>query len=247
MGGIDMEYWLDTSETIADGLGFSHFDGLHLTWLLIGVVFIAALCVYYRRQDRPRRDRLRRIVAGAVVADEVFKMAMLFIGGRYDASYLPLHLCSVNIILIAVHALRPGVTLDNYLYTVGIPGALAALLFPSWTGLPLINFMHLHSFTLHILLVAYPVMLLSGGDLKPGWRHIPRCIGLLALLAMAALAVNLMLDTNFMFLMSANKGNPLYIFRQLFGDHRVGFAVLIPAILLVMYTPLELIRKLRNQ
>ena len=50
-----------------------------------------------------------------------------------------------------------------------------------------------------------------------------------------------------MFLMEAEPGNPLYIFEQLWGDHRLGFAVLIPAILAVMYAPLELMRKIRKK
>ena len=241
-----MKYWFDTVETIPEGVGFSHYSGIHLAWIIGGVALMLLLGLCYRSRTAEQRGILRKILALAVVADEIFKMVMLTLGGRYLPDYLPLHLCSVNIILIAVHAWRPSVTLDNFLYTVGIPGALAALLFPSWTSLPLGNFMHIHSFTVHILLVAYPVMLLFGGDLKLSWRFIPRCIGLLSVLAVVALAVNLLLDTNFMFLMFAEPGNPLYTFEQLCGDHRIGFAVLIPVILLVMYLPLELVRKLKK-
>ena len=241
-----MKYWFDTVETIPEGVGFSHYSGIHLAWIIGGVALMLLLGLCYRSRTAERRGILRKILALAVVADEIFKMVMLTLGGRYLPDYLPLHLCSVNIILIAVHAWRPSVTLDNFLYTVGIPGALAALLFPSWTSLPLGNFMHIHSFTVHILLVAYPVMLLFGGDLKLSWRFIPSCIGLLSVLAVVALAVNLLLDTNFMFLMFAEPGNPLYTFEQLCGDHRIGFAVLIPVILLVMYLPLELVRKLKK-
>ena len=242
-----MKYWFDTVETISGGVGFSHYDGLHLLWLAGGAVFMLALGLWYRSRGESQRAVLRKVMALAIIADEVFKMAMLTIGGRYLPDYLPLHLCSVNIFLIAIHAWRPSVTLDNFLYTVGIPGALAAMLFPTWTELPLGNFMHIHSFTVHILLVAYPVMLLFGGDLKLGVRYAPRCIVLLAGLAVIALGFNLLLGTNFMFLMEAEPGNPLYVFEQLWGDHRLGFAVLIPAILAVMYAPLELMRRVRKK
>ena len=240
-------YFLDTVETIEQGHGFSHFDQIHLAWLLGGAAFILMLSLGYRAQKPENRRRMRRWLAAAIVADELFKMTMLTIGGRYLPSYLPLHLCSVNILLIAVHAWKPNVTLDNFLYTVGIPGALASMLFPTWTELPVLNFMHLHSFTVHILLVAYPVMVLAGGDLNLRARFIPRCISLLCSLAVVALAANLALGTNFMFLMEAEPGNPLYIFGQLWGDHRLGFAVLIPAVLAVMYLPLELVRRLRKK
>ncbi len=241
-----MEFWFDTVETIPDGVGFAHYDGLHLSWLAAFVVFTVVVSIIYRTQKPEGRAWMRKMMALAIVGDELFKMVMLTIGGRYLPTYLPLHLCSVNIMLIAIHAWRPNETLDNFLYTVGIPGALAALLFPTWVELPVVNFMHIHSFTVHILLAAYPVMVLAGGDLRPDWRRIPRCLALLTILAVIAGFVNDLLDTNFMFLESASKGNPLYFFKQAFGDHRIGFAVILPAVLVLMYAPLELWRKFRK-
>ena len=151
-------YFMDTVETIEPGHGFTHYDGYHLLWLGILIVFTAALALLYRRQDAATRANWRKRVAVAIVLDEVWMMFWLAVGGNYTLDYLPLHLCSINIVLIAVHAWRPNRTLDNFLYGVCIPGALAAMLFPTWYSLPALNFMHLHSFTLHILLIAYPVL-----------------------------------------------------------------------------------------
>lgn len=232
-----MKYWFDTSETIQKGVGFTHFDPSHLFWLVCTVLFILCLCRVYRHSGSDARIRLRKGMAAAILGNELFKTVMLLIGGNWNPDYLPLHLCSVNIILIAIHAVRPGKLLDNFLYAVCIPGAAAALLFPSWTKLPVMNFMYLHSFTVHILLMAYPIMLCAGGDLKPDHRYIPKCVALLGTLALVALCANLVFDTNFMFLMSASKSNPLYVFKKLFGSHLVGFAVLIPVVFGVMYLP----------
>lgn len=180
-----------------------------------------------------------------LLADELFKVVMLVIGNRYEPSYLPLHLCSINIFIIAFHACKPLRVFDGYLYTVGIPGALAALLFPSWTALPLQNFMHLHSFTVHILLAMYPIVLTVGGEIVPRVRDIWKY--LLALLGMAIpiYFVNVYLNTNFMFLMSADDGNPLAVFEKMWGNHLLGFPVLIAAVLLVMYVPLGIFRRIR--
>ena len=119
-----MKYWLDTVETVSEGVGFSHFGGLHLLWLAGGAVFMLALGLCYRSRDEKQRAAMRKAMA---------------------------------------------------------------------------------------------------------------------------LGFNLLLGTNFMFLMEAEPGNPLYVFEQLWGDHRLGFAVLIPAILAVMYGPLELVRKFRKK
>ena len=238
---------MDTSETIPDGVGFAHFDGIHLTWLAVASVVMAANALWYRKLGELGRSRWNKTVAVLLLGNELFKMIMLFIGNRYTPSYLPLHLCSINIFLIAVHAWHPTEMLSNFLYTVCIPGTVAALLFPSWTKLPVLNFMHLHSTTVHIELLMYPLVLAVNGVLKPSAKGIPKCLLLLVGLAAVALVVNLILDTNFMFLMEAEPGNPLYLFEQAFGNHLIGFPILIAAVLVVMYVPMELHRRYKKK
>ena len=241
--GISLQYLLDTVETIPAGIGFSHFSVFHLAWLGAFILFTLGCCLLYRRLGSAGRKRMRFFIAAVIVADELFKMAVLIIGSRYTPDYLPLHLCSINIFVICFHALRPGRLTDNFLYTICIPGALAALLFPTWTSLPPANLMLIHSFTVHILLAAYPIMLVCGGDIRPDIRYLPKCLLLLAGLAMVALAVNLTLGTNFMFLMSASEGNPLHWFQRVFDSHLVGFPVLIAGVVIVMYAPVQLLRR----
>ena len=231
-----MQYFLDTSDTIPSGLGFSHYDATHIAWLFALVIFTVAMCLVYRRLSSEDGKRLfRRIFAGVVLFDEAWKWFWLILGGNVTVGYLPLHLCSINIVMITLHAWRPSKLLDNFLYLICIPGALAALLFPNWTKLPLANFMYWHSFTVHILLVAYPIILLVGKSIRPKARYILPCLGMLIAMAVPIYLFNLAFDTNFMFLMEADEGNPLYAFEQIFGSHLVGFPIIIAAVVLVMY------------
>lgn len=242
-----MSYFMDTTETIPDGVGFSQYGGLHIVWLLFFAVIMVANCVWYRKMTLTAQIRWKKTIAALLVIDELYKVIFLIAGGRYTASYLPIHLCSINIFIIAIHAWKPSKILSGFLYTVCIPGALAALLFPSWTALPLANFMHIHSFTVHILLALYPIVLGVAGELKPEVRKIPQYLLLLLVMAIPIYGVNLLLDTNFMFLMSVDEGNPLYIFEQLLGNHLLGFPVLIAGILIVMYVPMVIFRKVRKK
>lgn len=242
-----MQYFLDTTETIPSGVGFSHFSLIHFIWLALFVAVTVINCFWYRKLKDKGRNIWRKTVSFLLIADEIFKDVMLIIGGRFTASYLPLHLCSLNIILISVHAWWPSKTLSGYLYTVGIPGAIAALIFPSWTSLPFGNFMHLHSFTVHILLAMYPIVLGMSGELAPQLRQLPKYMLFLVAMAIPIYGINLLLDTNFMFLMHADAGNPLYLFEQLWGNHLYGFPVLIAAVLIIMYLPMEVFRKLRKR
>lgn len=240
-----MQYFLDTTETIPASVGFAQFGRLHLVWLFLFVATTVANCIWYRKMGSLGRKQWKRTIAFLLLFDELFKMAMLAVGGRYTYSYLPLHLCSINIFLILLHVFRPNKTIGVFLYTVCIPGALAALLFPSWTALPLGNFMHLHSFTVHILLALYPIVLFASGELRPRAKDLPKCLALLIVMAILIYGINLLLDTNFMFLMQADPGNPLLLFEELWGNHLYGYPVIISAVLLVMFLPLELYQKFK--
>ena len=241
-----MEHFWETVEVIPQGIGFAHYGTLHLCWLAAFLLLTVANCVLYRRLGEKGRKIWRIAVAALLVLDEVYKQIPLFINGLFTLEYLPLHLCSINIFVIAFHAIKPTKTVGNYLYTVCIPGAMAALLFPTWNALPGANYMLIHSFTVHILLALYPIVLTAAGQIKPELKELPKALLLLAGLAAVALICNLLMDANFMFLMYAEPGNPLYLFKEMWGSHLLGFPVIIAGVLLVMHTPWVVARKLKK-
>lgn len=212
----------------------------HLVTLALYIGFAALSCKLYKAADEKKRAQLRGLFAVLLLADEAFKQIGLQIGGNFNWDYLPLHLCSINIFLIALYAWKPSRLLDNFLYFICIPAATAALLFPTWTSLPAANFMFWHSTSVHILLAAYPIMLFSGGDIRPSVRYMGKCFLLLLAMAVPIYCVNLLLDTNFMFLMYAPDGNPLAWFRDHVGYHWIGFPVLLVAVFALMDVPIML-------
>ncbi len=242
-----MEYFLDTVKTIPKGLGFQHFDLCHIQWLVLFAGCIVVFSGLYRRWDEKKRRIFRIVLATLIVGNEIFKQVCLQLGDTFTVNYLPLHLCSINIFLVAVHAFKPSKTLDNFLYAICIPAALLALFFPTWTKLPFLNFNHLHSFTVHIMLALYPIVLTIGGDIRPNVRQIPKSLLLLLGFAAVALVVNFTLDTNYMYLMSAPKGTPLVWFENTFGTHLIGFPVLLVAILALMYAPVIVLERRRKK
>ena len=137
-------------------------------WLILAIFLFI-----YKKSDANKRDKIRKLFALLIILDEIFKQYGLIAHGNWTVNYLPLHLCSINIFIIAYHVFKPNKTIDNFLYAICIPGALAAILAPTWTKLPLFNFMHIHSFTVHIELAAYPIILAVGGDIKPDIKLLP--------------------------------------------------------------------------
>lgn len=241
-----MEHFWKTVEVIPEGIGFAHYGALHLCWLAAFAVVAVLNCIFYRKLGQKGRKIWRIVVASLLVLDEIYKQIPLFVNGLFTLGYLPLHLCSINIFVIAFHSLKPTKSVGNYLYTVCIPGAMAALLFPTWNALPGANYMLIHSFTVHILLALYPIVLTVSGEIKPELKELPKALLLLTGLAAFALICNLLMDANFMFLMYADPGNPLYLFKELWGSHLLGFPVIITGVLLVMHTPWFIAKKIKK-
>jgi uncharacterized membrane protein YwaF len=102
---------------------------------------------------------------------------------------------------------------------------------------PVWNFFHLHSFTIHILLVLYPLLLVTSGQVETDLKSALKGVALLVAMAIPVYGLNLLWDTNFMFLMRPDKGNPLEMFEKLLGSHLWGFPILLPVVILVMYLP----------
>lgn len=239
-------FWL-TVESAGKRVGFVHYGTTHWLWLAAFAVFTVIVCILYRRGDQRRRRWMRWTMIALLIADEIFKIVCLVISDQFIPKYLPFHLCSINLFIYPIHALRQSKLLNNYLYTICIPAAMAALLFPTWTKLPPDSFMHIHSFTVHILLAAYPIMIATGGEFAPSLKMVPRALALLVGMAIPVYFLNLWLDTNFMFLMSASKGNPLYLFEKAFGSHLIGFPVITAGVILVMHLPICIAKRIKEK
>lgn len=235
-----------TKDYIPEGVGFSAFGVLHIIWLVITVAACCFASIFYKKSNTKSRNIMRIALGCVVVALELIKDIVLICLGEFEVSYLPLHLCGINILLIAFDLLKPTKVVRNFLYYFCIPGALLALLFPNWTVLPLANFFHIHSFLIHIALVMYPVMLTVGSDIKPSVKYMPRSILLLVAMAIPLYFLNFAWDTNFMFLKKPDTGNPLELFEKLLGNHLWGFLILLPIVMFVMYIPIWVVKKVNK-
>lgn len=234
-------------DNIPKGMGFKTFDTTHLLWLLsIAAACIGVSALYGRLSDRNRRI-MRTVLGGLILFLEILKDAVLILRGEFSAGYLPFHLCGINVLLVGFDLIKQNNTVRNFLYYFSIAGASLALIFPNWTQLPCLNFSHIHSFIIHGLLIMYPLLLVTSGEVKPDLKTMPKCILLLVLMAIPIYYINIVCDTNFMFLMHPDSGNPLELFEKLFGSHLWGFPILLPIVMFIMYLPIFIITKAKNK
>ena len=232
-----------TNDNLPEGVGFQTFDLTHILWLLAGTVFCAAACICYRSLPENKRKIMLTALGAYIFLQELAKDLVLVVLGEFGWGYLPFHLCGINILLIAFDIIKPTKTVRSFLYYFAIPGAALALLFPNWTETPVWNFFHIHSFTIHILLVLYPLLLVTTNQVPTDLKSAFKGLGLLVAMAIPVYGLNLLWDTNFMFLMRPDTGNPLAFFEKLLGSHLWGFPILLPIVILVMYLPFFVLKK----
>ena len=218
--------------------GFGMFSLGHIAWLAAGVIFALIMCRAYLAAPAAARRRLRRGTALSALAVELSRAALLALAGLYGVDRLPLHLCALAVYISAWHALRGGELTGQFLYAFCMPGALAALLFPDWSAYPAFHFMSVSSFTLHILLVGYTLMLVAGGELRPDTRRAPACLGIMLLIAVPVYVFDRLMGTNYMFLNWPLPGSPLEWFAFLGRPgYLLGYIPLLAAAWAVIYAP----------
>ena len=95
--------------------------------------------------------------------------------------------------------------------------------------------------------VLYPLLLVTTGQVPTELKAAIKGVALLVAIAIPVYFLNLLWDTNFMFLMEPDSGNPLELFQQLLGSHLWGFPILLPVVILIMYIPVLLFKKRKTK
>ena len=249
-------FWYYTEKVEEEGLkiGFDLYSRGHLIWLLcLAAAAILLIAVYLRSSDR-KRLAIRKSIAWFLFIGEVVKNVILFIAGADLINYLPLHLCGYSIFftLADVYLTKQKITEQLMVYALA-PGALCALLFCSWTALPVAaNYMSIFSFVFHWAIVTYVIMRLAAGEYRPTYKGIWIASVTLIILAIPTYIVDMITDLNYMFIYKVQQNSPLVFIWDIFGTrfgqvgYLVGYALLALAVfhgLYVLYTVLGFTKK----
>lgn len=241
------EFWYTKStmsELNPDYINFTHFSPVHLCVTAVFLLIIIGAMVFYKKLGEKERQKFLYVMAALLIADELFKHIGSAATGQWEWEFVPLHLCSINIFMCVYNAFRRNDLSAEVLYATCIPGASLALLMPTWTNLPYWNFMSIHSNSVHVLLLMYPLLLLAGG-FRPDFRRLPKVFLVLCCECVPIFFINKVLDTNFFFL-NGTAGNPvLKILAGIFGKelYFLGMPLLLIAVWAVMYFPWYIIGK----
>ena len=230
-------FWLYTEKAVAEktNVGFDLYSKGHLIWLLIIAIGIAIMMPIYLKASPAKQLKIRKIFALTLLISEIIKDIIIVIIGAPITAYLPLHLCGYAIFFLLADAFLPKQKVTGQLiaYAFG-PGALAALLFCSWTVLPLFwNFMTIHSFLFHGVIVCYLLMRLADGEIKPDYKGLWISVITMAALAVPAYLVDMKTGYYYMFIYEVQRNSPLEIAWEIFGTRFGKPGYVFGAVLLV--------------
>ena len=166
-------FWMHRDQIYEQGLsiGFKVFSPGHLIWLIAIAVFCYLTGRYYRSRDERGRDNMRKLCGLIIVLLEYLKIIVLGLFGVKMAEFVPLHLCSAAGLGVLVCALWPRMNWLGQTFAYAFfPAALLAVVFPSTTMYPWLNFYCLHTFIIHGLIMAFFVWLFMSREVVPNYK-----------------------------------------------------------------------------
>ena len=249
MNNFWKSYDITHAEYGADYRCYPLYGTVHLMELAISLAFIVGAALWYRRSSARTRRRILVGVTALLLLDEAALLLGMALTGQWNWSYLPLHLCNINVFVCLYNTITDRNWCKEELYALCIPGAMLALLCPSWLDVPswwtLIN---LHSVSIHALLVLYPVLLVAGGY-RPSPRRVPQVLAFLFGSALPIYFLNKSLNTNFYFLNNPYGNIITSTFTALLGEkyYILGFLPATALALFLMYLPWAVDYKKKKQ
>ena len=183
--------------------GYGQFSRTHLMLLGVWLIFIVVYCIVYFHFDSKARNDIRIAVAVILLVSDVVKMGVIYFTHQGVIEYLPCELCSFASYAIAADAFLSGnnsLFLRELMVVIFLPAAIMALIFPTTTKLPVINFFTIHQYFYHALIVSYILGRFFSGETIMTYSGLWQSIFAILCLAAVMYVVDRILKCNFMFL-----------------------------------------------
>ncbi len=231
------QYYFTYWDDLPSGIGFEIFGKTHMIWLA-GITFVIIVsCICFLKCSADRQKKILRRLALVMLMMEAYKDSVLFFTGHMSVQYLPLQLCGMAIFAEALFAFFPCTFFGEFICAACLPGAAAALLFPDWSRYPVINYMNLHGFVLHAILVLFPILVMISGKYTPKLRNIYMPLLFFAVVSPIIYRINIWQGTNFMFLNRPSTGSP---FETIYANsgyacYLLVYGATVLAVILIMY------------
>lgn len=240
-----MKYFFVFDSDLPTGVGIRWMGKEHILWLVLFAVIVFLLCRAGRKWGEKGFRALQWTVCALILTCEANRQICLAAAGGWGIYALPLHLCSMGVFVVLWHCIFGGALCGELLYCLTMPGAAAAVLFPDWLNYPALNLMSIGTFLGHILLAAYPAMLVARGAVRPDAKRLPKCFACLLGVSAVMYVFNKLTNCNYFFLNGPAPDSPLEWCAKFLGDpgYILGFLPIMAVVWLALYLPWRRKRK----
>lgn len=181
------------------GAPFVLFGAGHLLSLLVILALNFGLLALRGSSERTRRT-IRISMAILLWMDEAAWHVWNLYWGHWTVQQLPLHICSILIWLAGIMLIFKVYRIYEFVYFIGIGGALQALLTPDGGIYGFPHFRIFQTMISHGLLVTAGIYMTVVEGFRPTWRSFARVVLGLNLYALAIFPINLLLGTDFLYI-----------------------------------------------
>jgi hypothetical integral membrane protein (TIGR02206 family) len=191
-----MGWFLDPNYAGGD---FVLFDWKHLTFLAAIVLFNLSF-LWVRTKPESFRYKFRIIYASVSILIELTWHAWkLSIGQWTVQEMLPLHMCSIFVILNAIMMVRKNYSIYEFSYFCSIGGAMQPLLTPDAGQYGLPHYRAWQTLIAHALILSAPIYMTVVEGFRPSWNSLKKVVIGVNIYMLIITPFNFLIGSNYMF------------------------------------------------
>lgn len=216
----------------------------HITFVSLLIVAMIALAVFFgkRNRDKDATQKNKALIVSAFLIDgfEIVKIIVLCIRTQNPMHWLyvlPLFLCSIQLIAIPMAAFCKGRVKEaclDFVLTFGILGAIFGTIgaTQNYGSYPVLSMDNVFSGITHSISGFASLYIAFSGMISLKKKNLPITLGILGAFSVLAYVANVILDYNYMFLMS-HDGTPYSIFYNMVGGSPVLYPIVVVGIFVI--------------
>lgn len=214
---------------------FSKGHMVLFTFMIIGIL----IALYYT--NKKSKDEVQQIIKNCTIflwILEIIKILFNLLNGNINNpnSYIPLYYCSLILYAGLFSSFSKGILKrvgDVFLATGGIVAGVWFTIVPltSLTVYPIFHYISIQSFILHGTMIYLGLLINITHYIEYSKKDFKYYFWLIIVIGILAYVVNLILDTNLMFVSKNYPGTPIEILYNLFGKLYPVIAILGQAII----------------
>ena len=187
------------------------FTKAHIISVLVCVALIVTALIFTKKMNSKQYIIMLRVFAVLVTLMEILKIGWSISMGYIDYdSIVPLYFCSLYIYALWLSYSKNKNLREAGLAYIAFAGIIAGLVFivcptTSFTVFPIFHFRCIHSMLFHSMMVYSGVMLFITKAVKINLKLVLKYVFFCMFFMSIALILNVLMQTNFMFLANPNK------------------------------------------